>query len=208
MAGQTTASTMRRTCWWMVEHWPCWCMRESSMKDMLVAGQTTVRVFRRTCCWLAGQRPVLSEGCVGGCRRGDDKRLTTEGVPALRCQEYEDCWKQWYLERARDKYWRGRCETAPRGAKSARTVGSKSCLKRARDKYCRGRCETAPRGAMGAKSAMTVGSKWCLKRAKDEYFFRGRCETAPRGAKNSRTVGSKRGGATRSAGSRENETPR
>ena len=189
MAGQTTVRVFRRTCCWLAERRPVLSegylvageggttkMRESSMKDMLVAGQTTVRVFRRTCCWLAEQRPVLSEGYVGGCRRGDDKRLTTEGVPALRCQEY-DCWKQWYLERARDN-------------------------------YCRGRCETAPRGAIGAKSARTVGSKSCLKRARDKYFFRGRCETAPRGAKNARTVGGKRGGATRSAGSRENETPR
>ena len=65
----------------MAEHWPCWCMRESSMKDMLVAGQTTVRVFRRTCCWLAERRPVLSEGYVGGWRRGDDKneRIIDEG---------------------------------------------------------------------------------------------------------------------------------
>ena len=72
---------MRRTCWWMAEHWPCWCMRESSMKDMLVAGQTTVRVFRRTCCWLAERRPVFSEGYVGGWRRGDDKneRIIDEG---------------------------------------------------------------------------------------------------------------------------------
>ena len=58
-------------------------MRESLMKDMLVAGQTTVRVFRRTCCLLAEQRPVLSEGYVGGCRRGDDKKLATKGLPAL-----------------------------------------------------------------------------------------------------------------------------